>query len=153
MFSGTRLRALSCLALAAAPALSGCTAAPVVVSGAGSGLSFSMTSTTAYRAFTYPESRVHAAVLQALERMQIERTKDEEKGGVIKIAGRTRHLKIYVTLDPVTASVTKVSVNAKKNWFVKDQTVAVEILIQMNQALERPAPALTPLMSQPAPTP
>jgi len=130
------LRALSFLALAVAPGFSGCVAAiPVAVSGAGSGLSFSTTSTIAYRSFTYSKAQVYAATLQALERMQITKIEDKKIGDDIKITGKTRHLKIFIALVSVTPAVTKVSVNAKKNWFMKDQTVAVEILIQMNQVL------------------
>jgi hypothetical protein len=59
--------------------------------------------------------------------------------------GRTRHLKISIILDPITPVVTKVSNNAKRNWFVKDQTAAVEILIQMEHALGRKDQAHPPL--------
>ena len=99
---------------------------------------------TAYRSFTYPKAQVHAAALQALERMQIQKTKDERNGDAIRMRCRTEHLKIYITLAPITPTVTKVSINAKKNWFMKDQTVAVEILSQMDQALGRADPARSP---------
>ena len=138
MRAGAGLRVFSFLALAAAPGLSGCVAVPIVVAGAGSGISgISFTSTTAYRTFTYSKAQVHAAALQALERMQIAKTKDEKSGDDIKMKGKTKHLAIYITLAPITPTVTKASINAKKNWLMKDQTVAVEILLQMDQALGR----------------
>jgi hypothetical protein len=146
MRAGAGLRALSFLALAVAPGFSGCVAAiPVAVSGAGSGLSFSTTSTIAYRSFTYSKAQVYAATLQALERMQITKTKDEKSGDDIKIKGKTKHLTIFITLASITPSVTKVSIKAKKNWFMKDQSVAVEILIQMDQVLERADSTHSPL--------
>jgi hypothetical protein len=137
MRAGTRLRALSFLALAATMGLGGCVAVPMGISvvGAGSGISF--TSTIAYRSFTYPRAQVRAAALEAMARMQITKTKDEKKGDEIKIKGETKHLTIYITLDSITPAVTKASVNAKKNWFMKDQSVAFEILLQMEQVLGR----------------
>lgn len=128
------MRALSFLALVAAPGVGGCVAAvPVAVAGAGSGVNF--TSTTAYRSFTYSKAQVHTAALQALERMQITKTKDKKSGEDIKLKGKTKHLTIYITLAPITPTVTKASINAKKNWLMKDQTVAAEILIQMDHIL------------------
>ena len=135
MRAATGWAALSFLALTMVPELGGCAAAPVAVAGASSGISFSTTSTTAYRCFTYSEAQVHAAVLKALGRMQITKIRDKKIGDDIKITGKTRHLRISIALVTVTPAVTKVSVNAKKNWFMKDQTVAVEILIQINQVL------------------
>ena len=138
MRAGTGLRALSFLALTVAPGLSGCVAVPVVIAGASSGISgINFTSTTAYRSFTYSKAQVHAAALQALERMRIAKTRDEKSGDDIKMKGKTKHLTIYITLAPITPTVTKASINAKKNWLMKDQTVAAEILIQMDQVLGR----------------
>ncbi|MCX5795955.1 MAG: DUF3568 family protein [Elusimicrobia bacterium] len=134
MRAGAGLRALSFLALVATAGLSGCAAAvPVAVAGAGSGISF--TSTTAYRSFTYPQAQVHTAALQALRRMQIAKTKEKKSGEDIELKGKTKHLTIYITLAPITPTVTKASINAKRNWLMKDQTVAAEILIQMDQIL------------------
>ena len=136
MRAGAGLSALSFLALAAALGLSGCVAAavPVAVAGADTGINF--TSTTAYRTFTYSKAQVHAATLQALERMRIAKTSDKKSGDGIEMKGKTKHLTIYITLAPITPTVTKASINAKKNWLMKDQTVAAEILIQMDQALK-----------------
>jgi len=131
---GTRLRAILYLALTAMPGLSGCAAVPIAVAGAGSGINF--TSTTAYRSFTYSMSQVHEAALQALERMQIKKIKDEKNADDIKMKGKTKHLMIYITLAPITPKLTKASINARKNWLMKDQTVAAEILTQMDQLLE-----------------
>jgi hypothetical protein len=122
------------MALAAATGISGCAVAPATLLGAGGDINF--TSTTANRTFTYSLDKVHAAALEALERMQIAKIKDIRKGDAIKMQGKTRHLKILIDLATITPSVTKVSINAKKNWFMKDQSVAVEILIQMAKVLD-----------------
>ena len=136
MRAGAGVRTISSMALAMAFGLSGCVAAvPVAVAGAGSGINF--TSTTAYRSFTYSKDQVHASALQALERMQIVKTKDEKSGDDIEMQGKTKHLTISITLTAITPAVTKASVNARRNWFMKDQTVAAEILIQMDQVLRR----------------
>jgi hypothetical protein len=133
MRAESSLRALFFLALAAAPGLSGCAAAPMAVAGAGD---ISFTSTTAHRSFTYSMAQVHEAVLQALDKMQIALSRNENKGDEVRIKGKTRHLTIHITLTPITPTVTKASINAKRNWLMKDQSVAAEILIQTGHVLD-----------------
>ena len=137
MRAWTGLPALFFLAFAATQGLGGCAAIPVgvAVAEAGSGVSF--TSSTAYRSFTYSRDRVRAAALQALELMRITKTREQKSGDDIKMRGKTKHLSIYITLASITPTVTKASVKAKKNWFMKDMTVSAEILFQMDQVLGR----------------
>lgn len=135
MRAGTGFWALCFLVIGTALGIAGCAAAPVAVAGASSGISF--TSTTATRSFTYSVLSVHAAVLQALERMDIMKTKDEKSGDGFKMKGKTKRLTIYITLASITPTVAKVSINARRYWFMKDQTVAAEILVQTAKVLER----------------
>jgi hypothetical protein len=144
MRAESRLRALVLPALIASQLLGGCAAVPFLVSGAGD-INFS--STTAYRSFSFSSPLVHAAALQALERMQITMLRDKQKGAKIEIKCRTKHLTIYIVLIPITPALTKASVNAKKHWVMKDQTVAAEILVQIGKILEY-ADSSTPPMSR-----
>ncbi len=126
------LRALSYLALAAAAALSGC--ATAAVTGASDSIGYTFTQ-VAYRSFTVPKGQVHSAVLQALSKMQIQKTKDEKSDDSIEVDARTKDLTIVITMHSITPKVTKVSVNASKYLVIKDKTVAVEILTQAAQIM------------------
>jgi hypothetical protein len=130
------LRAAFCLAVAAG-CLGGCAliTVPVAVAGAGDGINY--TSGTSDRAFTNSKAQVRAAVLQALDRMDISVLRDEKKGDAIKVVGKTKTLKITITLTSITPTLTKASIEAERNWLMKDQTVAAEILIQAGLFLKR----------------
>jgi hypothetical protein len=146
MCTGAGLRAFVILVLAMTPVLSGCAAAPVAVAGAGSGISgISFISSTAYRSFTFSMDQVHTAALKALERMQITKIRDEKSGDDVKMKCRTKHLTINITLVPVTPVVTEASIKARKNWLVRDEALAAEILVQMDQILGYTNPAHSPL--------
>lgn len=126
------MRLLRRLPLGSLLALGGCI--PVAVAGASQGISYTFTQ-AAYRSFTNPRTQVHSAAVQALAKMQIEKTKDEKIDDAVKIEAKTKELTIHLKLTTITPKVTKVVVNAKKNFFVKDKTVAVEILMQMERIL------------------
>ena len=127
------------LPAAAAPVLAvsvgGCL--PVAVAGASQGINYTFTQ-TAYRSFTNSRAQVHGACVQTLAKMQIAKINDDKTDESIRIEGKTKELKIYIWIKSVTPRVTKVSVNAKKNFLVKDKTVAVEILMQMARILGAP---------------
>lgn len=135
------------LILTVAVLLNGCAAIPIslALEGADAGMSFTSPNS---RSFTHSKEEVHRATTEAFNKMQISVTKDKPKGENIKIRGKTEHLKVYVTLAFVTPTVTKASVKVKRNWFAKDQTVAAEILVQINQILRRNDPARQPVGRQ-----
>ena len=136
-------RAAAFWALAALPLFSGCaaviiTGASVGAAGAGravsEGVSYSFSSTF-YRSFTFPQDKVHAAALQALQTMQITLKKDEIRPPGYRIQAATKDLKITVTLYPLTPNLTQIGVSAKKRLVMRDLTVAAEIMVQTEKIL------------------
>ena len=128
------LRILPLLALSAMPLLAGCLLIPITIAGATEGIHYTLAS-TAYRSLTYPQAQVHTATLEALKKMQIVRMNNKKVPDGIEIQAKTKQLRIDISLTSVTPKVTKISVSAKKNIFVKDRTVAVEIITQVAQIL------------------
>ncbi|MBI5884166.1 MAG: DUF3568 family protein [Elusimicrobia bacterium] len=122
------------LALALSSGTAGC--ATVAVAGASQGINYTITN-VAYRTFTAPMAPVHAATMRAFKRMQIECPKgcEEKTGEGFKFRARTKELDIFVKLTPVTPKATKVAVDAKENFFVKDKPVAFEVINQIGLVL------------------
>ncbi|MBI5493203.1 MAG: DUF3568 family protein [Deltaproteobacteria bacterium] len=138
--------------------LSGC-AAPVallpvvlpgVITGAGAGISYSFTN-IAYKTLTYAIEDVDRANRDALERMSIRVVKRKVKKNSIKIKAETRKLAIYITMESMTPTLTRIKVNAKRLLIFKDKTTAFEVIYQTERSLlEAPpkapseAPPMTP---------
>ncbi len=123
------LAAVLCLAAAAQ---SGCVA--LALTGAASGIEYTVTN-VAYRTFTSPEKKVHAAAVRALKKMGISLDVEDEIDGGHFLKGETPDLTITVEVKSVTNKATKVSVDARKNLIIKDKAVAVEIISQIEKAL------------------
>lgn len=112
---------------------------------AGTGVSYTLDS-IAYKTFTAPLEELQGATLKTLNRMDIEvkdiKVKEEtteagkkaETGReIVALAGdRT----IEIELDRLTSQTTRMRVNAKRGWFLKDRATATEIIIQTEQTLE-----------------
>lgn len=109
-------------------------ALPTIISGAGGGISYTMTN-VAYKVTTFPIDDVDLAVLKALRKMSIDITEKKDTRQKIKIAARTRKLYIYITLEFMTPTLTTLKVNAKKSLFFKDKTAAYEIIYQTERFL------------------
>jgi len=117
--------------------LAGCTTvAPLVVSGVGSGATYSLFS-TAYKTETYPLKNVYRACLQALRTMAIKAHSVERKGAEIQITGLAGKRKVVLDLETVTSATTNVTIHVSKNVIFKDKATAEEIVHQMALALKR----------------
>jgi len=117
--------------------LPGCTAvAPLVVSGVGSGATYSFFS-TAYKTKTYPLKNVYRACLQALRTMAIKVHTVERKGAEIIVKGLAGKRKVVLDLETVTSAATNVTINVSKNFIFRDKATAEEIVHQMTLALKR----------------
>jgi hypothetical protein len=127
-------RVFGCVALGIMPLLGGCAAIPISMIAEGADAGIGMATGNA-RSYTYPRADVHAASLEAFRLMQIDVTRNQEKGEKIKIHGKTNHLKVALTLTAITPTLTKASIKVKKNWFSRDATVEAETLLQINRAL------------------
>jgi len=118
--------AYACLLL-----LSGC--ASVLIAGASGGVAYSVTN-IAYKTIPCPIDQVDLANRLALIKMgikYIEVIKTEDR---TIIFAKTSELKIYVDLNKITPKSTKISVDAKKNFLVKDKSTA-EAIIDETEAM------------------
>jgi len=113
-----------------------CATVPLsALSGVGFAVHYSQ-SNVASRTFTFPVDQTDKAIMFALKGMGIKVVDNSttEKGKRIKAA--TEKLDIIIDLEQVTAKVTKVNVNARKWFMIKDKATASEIIAQVAKALE-----------------
>lgn len=127
--------------LTAMLALSGCAGAGMTLFGAGAGVAASTgvnysLNGIAYKTFTAPASDVHAATLVTLKRMgmKIEKDTQTDEGRAIEAAAVDR--KIFIELERVTRSTTRMRVNVDKGEIFKDRATASEIIVQSAHSLE-----------------
>ncbi len=109
---------------------------PVMVSGAGGGIAYTMTN-VAYQTFSFPGERVTASVHSALAKMEIPVDSTAEIEDGVEIVALTRKLSIYIEIEEITPSTTRVKVNAKRGAILKDKATAKEILVQIGAVLEK----------------
>jgi len=123
--------------------LSGCAAAPVallpaavpaIIAGAGGGITYTFTN-IAYRTMTRPPEEIERATLRAMEKMSVRVESLSHSQYDTEIRARTRQLKINITLERMTPTLTRVKVNAKKGLIFKDKNTAFEIISQTEIAL------------------
>ncbi|HEY4706029.1 MAG TPA: hypothetical protein VII64_01125 [Thermodesulfobacteriota bacterium] len=119
-------------------------ALPAVIAGAGGGISYTVTN-IAYRTMTNPVEEVERGALKAAREMSLKVIRVERKDLGVEIIARTRVHNISVTLERVTPTLTRMSVNAKRGFIFKDKTTAFEIIYQTELAIaeyavERGAP-------------
>ena len=129
-----------CIAFFLILELSGCaelglTVPAAAVSSGAAGVNYSFTN-IAYKTISYPVNDVEAALNKALKKMDIKETKVEKEEDKISIQAVTEKLDIYVDLEKITPTVTKIEVNAKKGLFIKDKATATEIIVQTEKNLE-----------------
>jgi hypothetical protein len=118
--------------------LAGC--AEVVVPGtlAGGGEVYRYTTgNVAKRTFVSNVSQVTAAAHKVLKKMDIQYHSTSLGDNETEIKASTDELDITISLTPITASATKVDVDAVKNRVFKDKATAAEILYQIELELER----------------
>lgn len=142
----------------AALLFSGCAAVPVaflpaalpaIIAGAGSGVTYTFTN-VAYRTLTYPVQEVEDATTEALDRMSIEITRVRHRKHYIKFTAKARKMTVYIDLERMTPTLTRMRVNAKRGLIFKDKTTAFEIIYQTQfaladeRALERPGAGQEP---------
>ncbi|MGO9378522.1 MAG: DUF3568 family protein [Dissulfurispiraceae bacterium] len=111
----------------------GCTS--ILVAGAGGGIAYTVTN-VAYKTVSYPLVEVDSAVRVALKKMGIREVLREQTGESIKITAETPDLTIYVSIDMITPKASRISVDARKNFIMKDVATAAEIIEQTDRVLE-----------------
>jgi len=113
----------------------GLTVPAAAVSGGAAGVNSSFTN-SAYKTMSYPVNDVEIALSKALKKMDIIETKFKKKEDKISISAITANLNIYIDLEKITPTVTKIEVSAKKGLFLKDKSTATEIIVQTEKNLE-----------------
>jgi len=123
--------------LCAGALLSGCV--PVALTAGGIGGSTAVQHTLGgitYRTFTAPASNVKTASLDALNRMGLKytgSTKGEHGSEMLKAKANEREIEI--TLEPLSASSTRMKVVARNGGIFYDSATATEIILQTERQL------------------
>jgi len=131
-----KLTTLLCLILALSGcALMGLAVVPAAVSGGAAGVDYTLTN-NAYKTISSPVADVEAALNKALKKMDIKETKRKAEEGKVSVTAVTGSLDIHISLEKVTPTVTNIEVNAKKGIFLKDKSMATEIIVQTEKNLE-----------------
>jgi hypothetical protein len=141
-------RSLATVALIAATlAVQGCVAAGVTMLGAGAGiaggtgLNYGLDSVV-YKTFTVPEAELRQATVRSLKRMAIDVTETQRTEDGSQITAVAGDRTVDIELDRITAKTTRMRVNVKKGWLLRDRATATEIILQTDHTLEH-EPAAT----------
>ncbi|MCL4873016.1 DUF3568 family protein [bacterium] len=139
-----KVKEICVIAAAFAVLMNGCAAVPVaplipaalpaVLAGAGGGISYTLTN-IAYRTITSPMEEVERATLEASRWMALKVIRREREHNKIELTAVTRVHTIYITLERLTPTLTRMSVNAKRGFVFKDKNTAFEIIYQSEIAL------------------
>ncbi|MCX9154676.1 DUF3568 family protein [Niveibacterium sp. 24ML] len=131
--------------------LNGCAALAVSLAGAGAsaGLAHQING-TASRAFSEPFSKVDAAVRIATKRMQLEvdEVASTDRGQITK--ARVSTLDVSIELEPLSPTLTRVSVVARRDLLRVDGATAAEVVTQIERSLAAIAVAETAPSATPA---
>ena len=101
--------------------------------GAGAGVAHQMGG-LAYRTFTAPLSRVKAATLTALKRMDIKVSRSEKTANGETLYANVAERKIEIELEALTPNTTRIKAVAR-NGLLVDSATAVEIITQTEKAM------------------
>jgi hypothetical protein len=82
-------------------------------------------------------SQITAASRDALKNMDIRLHKVHSGDFETEVTASTAVLDIRITMEPITASTTKITVNAVQDHVIKDRATAAEILSQIKSELDR----------------
>ena len=136
------MRGVSLLVLAGLLLAQGCAVAAVgAVAAAAAGVTYTV-SGIAQKTFNEDYDTVVAALYKGLATLDIktgDTTKTEENGKVVttEITAYARELTIRIDIERVSEKATRVSVDASKNYFIKDAATAGEILNQTTNNLPK----------------
>ncbi len=135
MERGRQISILRWLALVAVVALSGCDPVSLTVFGVGSATGIQHTlSGISYRTFTAPLSKVQAAVVSALGRMDIKVGSKEKTENGMLIKARASDRDIEIELESISPNTTRMR-SIARNGALMDAATATEIIIQTEKVL------------------
>lgn len=110
-------------------------ASPIIVSGAGGGVAYTITN-IAYKTVSFPRDKVESSLRGALKKMGIKEVGRKSSDGVVTINAKTGKLNIEIELERVTPKTTRIMVDAREGLFFKDKATATEIITQTEKDLE-----------------
>jgi hypothetical protein len=122
-----RLISLALIFIICIAGLLGC--ASLMVAGVSGGVAYTM-SNVAYKTVSFSLSATDVALRNALRHMDIREVARNTSDDMIEIEAVTRDLNISITLERITTKTTKISVDAKKSFVIKDRATAAEIIEQ-----------------------
>lgn len=113
---------------------------PAITTAASLGGSAAMNHTSngiTYRTFTAKSTKVRAATLNALNRMQIKVVNDslQEKTNIWLVSAKSSDRNIEIQIEPISVNATRIRVTAKSSIFSYDSATAEEIIQQTKRAL------------------
>ena len=107
--------------------LLGC--ASLMVAGVSGSVAYTMNN-VAYKTVSFSLAATDVALRNALRHMDIREADRNTSDDKIEIEAVTRDLNISIILERITAKTTKISVDAKKSFVIKDRATAAEIIEQ-----------------------
>lgn len=123
-------------------ATQGCAAAGLALFGVGAGVSsgtavsYSLDS-VAYKTFTASERDLRTATLQSLKRMAMDVKENKPTDEGTQIIAEAGDRTVDIEIDRITPMTSRMRVNVKKGWFLRDRATATEIIVQTEHALEQ----------------
>ena len=127
--------------LALAVGLGGCAGVGLALFGVGAGISggtgvnYTLDS-IAYKTFATSEPELRAATVKTLKRMAMDVTENEATESGRQITANAGDRTVDIELDRITAKTSRMRVNVKKGWILRDRATAGEIIVQTEKTLE-----------------
>jgi hypothetical protein len=129
------------LLVLAVAGLGGCAGVGLALFGVGAGISggtgvnYTLDS-VAYKTFAASEPELRTATLRTLKRMAIDVTENQATESGRQITATAGDRAVDIELDRITAKTSRMRVNVKKGWILRDRATAGEIIVQTEKSLE-----------------
>lgn len=129
------------LLVLAVAGLGGCAGVGLALFGVGAGISggtgvnYTLDS-VAYKTFAASEPELRTATLRTLKRMAIDVTENQATESGRQITANAGDRSVDIELDRITAKTSRMRVNVKKGWILRDRATAGEIIVQTEKSLE-----------------
>lgn len=103
--------------------------------GGGTGVAYTLDS-IAYKTFTTSDDSLRGATLKTLKRMDIGVREDKRSDSGREIVATAGDRTVEIEIDRLTTKTSRLRVNVKRGWFLRDRATATEIIVQTERTLE-----------------
>ena len=103
--------------------------------GGGTGISYTLDS-IAYKTFTASDETLRAVTLKTLRRMDMEVKENKSTDSGREIVAAAGDRTIDIEIDRLTTKTSRMRVNVKRGWFLRDRATASEIIVQTERSLQ-----------------